>query len=106
MGRGIRLRRKKEKDKSCALLLKVLADETRLEVLQLLMSGPKRVGEINEVLDIDQSLLSHHLRILRDHELVISRRDGKGVLYHISPSFSASRAAKAIDLGCCVLTFE
>ena len=39
---------------NCAALLKVLADETRLAVMQQLIDGPKHVGEINEPLQIER----------------------------------------------------
>ena len=45
----------------CVRKLKVLADTTRLAVLEILMEGPKHVGELNAVLGVEQSLLSHHL---------------------------------------------
>ena len=51
---------------NCATILKVLADETRLAVVRQLMAGPQQVNEINGTLQLEQSLLSHHLRILRD----------------------------------------
>lgn len=54
----------------CVAQLKVLAEETRLAVMKLLMHGPQHVGEFNGVLDMDQSLLSHHLRVLREAGLV------------------------------------
>src|SRR5688572_15171792 len=66
---------------SCASLLKVLADETRLAVMEQLMAGPRHVGEINGPLAIEPSLLSHHLKVLRDAGLVTAERDGKQVLY-------------------------
>jgi len=72
---------------SCASLLKMLADETRLAVVRQLMEGPKHVGEMNETLGLEQSLLSHHLKILREAGLVTSKRDGKAVLYSLAPEF-------------------
>lgn len=92
-------------DTSCAEKLKVLSDPTRLSVIELLLGGPRRVGELHELLGIEQSLLSHHLRVLRDAGFVVSRRNGKGVLYDLSPQFRSSREA-TLDLGCCAISFE
>jgi ArsR family transcriptional regulator, nickel/cobalt-responsive transcriptional repressor len=91
---------------SCASLLKVLADETRLAVVRQLLEGPRHVGELNAQLGLEQSLLSHHLRILRDVGLVQSERDGKAVLYRLAPGIEAKRKGRAVDLGCCLLSFE
>lgn len=91
---------------SCAELLKVLADETRLAVMRALMDGPKHVSQINERLQVEQSLLSHHLRVLRESGLVTSRRDGKAVLYSLAPELQRSTKGDAINLGCCLLSFE
>jgi len=96
----------KDKVPDCATVLKAIADETRLAVLQQLMKGPRHVGEINEALPIEQSLLSHHLKILRDSGLVVSARDGKAVLYKLSPHVEGARKGKTIHLGCCELSFE
>ncbi|HBE20917.1 MAG TPA: ArsR family transcriptional regulator [Cyanobacteria bacterium UBA11149] len=90
----------------CARKLKVLADTTRLAVLQILMDGPKYVSEINAVLQIEQSLLSHHLKILRDEGFVEATRDGKSVLYHFIPPIREVNDDKVIDLGCCLLSFD
>jgi ArsR family transcriptional regulator len=89
---------------SCANVLKLLAEETRLGIVEQLMEGPRHVGEINEVLGIDQSLLSHHLRVLRDGGLVEAERDGKAVLYRLVPA--VRRSDRGLDLGCCRLTFD
>jgi DNA-binding transcriptional ArsR family regulator len=90
----------------CARQLKVLADTTRLSVLKILMEGPKHVGDLNSVLKIEQSLLSHHLKILREAGFVEATRDGKAVLYQFVPTIRPIDAGKAIDLGCCLLSFE
>lgn len=91
---------------SCANRLKVLADETRLAVLRQLMQGPKLVGEINDQLQVEQSLLSHHLKTLREAGLVVSVRDGKGVKYSLAPGVEMTSKAHSINLGCCSLSFE
>lgn len=91
---------------SCASKLKVLSDPTRLAVLETLMSGPKNVGELIEQLDVEQSLLSHHLAVLRDTGLVEATREGKAMLYQLPASVSDSTAGKAINLGCCKISFD
>jgi ArsR family transcriptional regulator len=90
----------------CVRKLKVLADTTRLAVLEILMEGPKHVGELNAVLSVEQSLLSHHLKVLRKEGFVRATRDGKAVLYSLAPAVYRTNAGRAIDLGCCLLCFE
>ncbi len=97
---------KQKTQQDCAGRLKVLADQTRLAVLEQLLDGPKHVGEINAALDIDQSLLSHHLRTLREAALVVGERDGKAVLYSIAPDVETDRFKRSINLGCCSLVFD
>lgn len=91
---------------SCVQKLKILADETRLSVLALLMECPKHVGELNQVLQIEQSLLSHHLKVLRQEGFVTAVRDGKAVLYHLTDIIQPSNRQKILNLGCCILSFE
>lgn len=90
----------------CAHKLRVLADPTRLSVLELLRERPRHVGEINTVLQLEQSLLSHHLKILRNEGFVSSIRDGKAVLYHLASDVRLQNGAKGINLGCCILSFS
>ena len=96
----------KVRDVSCATLLKTLGDDTRLRVVRQLMDGPKHVNEINKRMALDQSLLSHHLKILRSAGIVTSERDGKMVLYRLAPSVEGRRVGNGIDLGCCQISFK
>ncbi|BDA73349.1 ArsR family transcriptional regulator [Calothrix sp. PCC 7716] len=89
----------------CAQKLKVLADDTRLAVLKLLIESPMQVGEMNAVLGLEQSLLSHHLQVLRAAEFVVRERYRKGFVYRLAPSVRVV-ASKALNLGCCVLWFS
>ncbi len=92
---------------SCADLLKALADQTRLDVVRFLLGGSAHVAEIGAELKIEQSLLSHHLRVLREAGIVRAIRDGKAVLYSLAPAVNSSgRKKDRIDLGCCSLTMR
>lgn len=94
-----------ESEFSCADRLKVLADKTRLAVMECLMEEPLYVSQIAELLKVEQSLLSHHLKVLRETNLVVAVRDGKSVLYSISPETLISAEERVINLGCCQLRF-
>lgn len=63
---------------------RMLGDPTRLRILFFCMSRPKSVGEIVEGLDLSQSLVSHHLRLLRGARLVRGDRQAKQVFYQVS----------------------
>ncbi len=89
----------------CAAKLKALADPTRLAVVEALMDGPRHVHALGELIGVEQSLLSHHLRVLRDVGLLAAARDGKAVLYSLAPGVEGRDAAKALELGCCQLSF-
>lgn len=73
-----------------AQLLKALANEKRLQVLCLLTGGEHTVSEINEGLDISQSALSQHLAILREENLVQTRREAQAIYYSLMPGPAAA----------------
>jgi len=73
--------------RACALM-RVMANPDRLLLLCQLSQGERRVGELEELLDIQQPTLSQQLAVLREESLVTTRRDGKQVYYSID-----SRAA-------------
>jgi DNA-binding transcriptional ArsR family regulator len=65
-------------------LLKVLSNPDRLMILCQLAQGEMRVGEMEESLGIGQPTLSQQLTVLRDEELVSTRREGKNIYYQLS----------------------
>jgi len=67
-----------------AARFRALGDETRLLLLELLTAGERNVGELMDVTGLGQSLISHHLRALREAGLVHDRRDGRWVYYSIA----------------------
>ena len=69
--------------RACALM-KVLANPDRLLILCQLSLGEKRVGELEELLGIVQPTLSQQLTVLREEQLVSTRREGKHIHYRLS----------------------
>jgi len=65
---------------------RLLGDPTRLRILLYCLSGPQSVGGIAEGLDLSQSLVSHHLRLLRGARLVRGERKAKQVFYALADS--------------------
>ena len=65
-------------------LMKVLSNPDRLMLLCQLSQSEKRVGELEEILGILQPTLSQQLTVLREEELVTTRRDGKSIYYQIA----------------------
>jgi ArsR family transcriptional regulator len=77
-----------------AARFRALGDETRLRLLELLTAGERNVAELMELTELGQSLISHHLRALREAGLVRDRRDGRWVYYSIAePALTATRLA-------------
>lgn len=67
-----------------ARFLKTLANPNRLLILCILSQGERSVGELEELLKIRQPTLSQQLAILRDEQLVETRRDGKQIFYTLA----------------------
>ena len=65
-------------------MIKALADENRLAVMEILQSGEKCACVLLEELNITQSTLSHHMKLLCDSGLVEYRKEGKWMHYSIS----------------------
>ncbi len=64
-------------------VFKLLSDETRLRILSLLQESELAVGELQKILGLGQSTLSTQLGLLKDQDLVASRKEGQKVLYRI-----------------------
>ena len=70
-------------NQACSLM-RVMSNPDRLMLLCQLAQGERRVGELEELLDIQQPTLSQQLAVLRDEALVETRREGKQIFYRIT----------------------
>jgi ArsR family transcriptional regulator len=71
-------------------LLKALADDTRLRILNLLTQEELSGSDLMEVLNMGQSRVSTHLNLLKEVGLVNDRREGRRTLYSIAPGPAAA----------------
>jgi ArsR family transcriptional regulator len=68
-----------------AKVFKALCDEKRQRIIELLQSGEKCACVLLEHMDMPQSTLSYHMKILCESGIVEGRDEGKWTYYHISP---------------------
>lgn len=69
--------------KQQARVLKALANESRLKIVDRLSRGESSVGELTELIGSDRSTVSKHLAVLRSHGIVEDRREGNVVYYRL-----------------------
>lgn len=93
---------KKLKHTNCAAKIRIIGEDNRLRIIRELMRGPKNVGELEKKLTIEQSLLSHHLKALRDEDIVRTTRSGRFITYELI----GRKSALVLDLGCCEVKFK
>ena len=72
-----------------AKVFKAFCDEKRLRILELLRGGEKCACILLEQLDLGQSGLSYHMKVLVESGIVESRQEGKCTHYKISEKGSA-----------------
>ena len=65
-------------------MFKIFGDQTRVKILMALESGEMCVCDIAAVMNMSQSAISHQLRVLKQSNIVKTRREGKVVYYSIS----------------------
>lgn len=84
----------------CADRLSLFAHEIRLQIIiELMNCGSCTVSELLKTIRVEQNLLSHHLRLMREVGLVATMREGKYIRYALASGVSTKD--RVINLGCC-----
>lgn len=81
------------KEEALIAALKALAEPTRLRIFNALMEGDSCNCELTEQLGLSPSLLSHHLRVLRQAGLITARQDtvdGRWIYYAVDREMAAA----------------
>lgn len=77
---------------------KALADPTRREILRLLRQGEMTAGDLAERFDMTKPSMSHHFAVLKEADLLSSRRDGQTIWYALNTTVVQDLMAWAMDL--------
>lgn len=83
-----------------AELFKVFGDSTRIRILYLLTEEELCVQDIADKLNMNQSAISHQLRILKQMSLVKFRRDGKTIYYSLADDHVATIMNQGLEHVC------
>ena len=92
--------RMRENARRAVNLLKAVSNESRLFVLCQLASGEKSVGELQELVGTTQSGMSQHLRLLRQLNLVKTKRKAQTVFYSLNGLEAQTLIASLYRLYC------
>ncbi|RXJ87190.1 helix-turn-helix transcriptional regulator [Arcobacter sp. CECT 8985] len=76
-------------------LFKAFADSTRMKIISMLKEEELCVGALSELINVNQSAVSHQLRVLKNSKIVKPRRDGKNIFY----SLDDEHIKKIYDMG-------
>jgi len=91
-----------ERIESAANMMKAIAHPMRLAILGHLSDGEElTVTKIHELVNIEQSTASHHLGILKDKGILVSRREGKNTWYTIKNK-NLKKLVDCINVCACV----
>ena len=77
---------------------KALADPTRREILALLRRGEMTAGALAERFDMTKPSMSHHFTVLKEADLITSRREGQQIWYGLNTTVVEDLMAWAMDL--------
>lgn len=63
---------------------KAINDQTRREILQLLVDGPLNAGDISKQFNMSKPSISHHLDLLKQAQLILAEKKGQFILYSLN----------------------
>ena len=70
-----------------AKILKTLGHPNRIKIVEFLETGEKTVGAIQRELDMQQPIVSQHLKVMNDRGMVTHRKEGTHYFYSLSNNF-------------------
>jgi ArsR family transcriptional regulator, arsenate/arsenite/antimonite-responsive transcriptional repressor len=77
---------------------KALSDPTRRQILGLLRKGERTAGDLAERFDMTKPSMSHHFAVLKDADLITSRREGQTIWYGLNTTVVQDIIAWVMDL--------
>jgi len=66
-----------------ARVFKAMGDPLRIRILGMLISGERCACMFHEALNVPQNLVSHHLKVLQDNQIIVGRKEGRFIYYSL-----------------------
>lgn len=79
-------------------VFKALSDPTRREILRMLSHGERTAGELAEPFDVTKPSMSHHFSVLKEADLIRSRREGQQIVYALNTTVVEDVVTRIWDL--------
>ncbi len=79
-------------------VFKALSDPTRREILRMLSHGERTAGELAEPFDMTKPSMSHHFSVLKEADLIRSRREGQQIYYALNTTVVEDVVTRIWDL--------
>jgi ArsR family transcriptional regulator, arsenate/arsenite/antimonite-responsive transcriptional repressor len=79
-------------------VFKALSDPTRREILRILSGGERTAGELAEPFDMTKPSMSHHFSVLKEADLIRSRREGQQIYYALNTTVVEDVVTRIWDL--------
>ena len=79
-------------------VFKALSDPTRRQILRLLSRGEKTAGDLAERFDMSKPSMSHHFAVLKEADLISSRRNGQQIWYSLNTTVAQDAISWVMDL--------
>lgn len=79
-------------------MFKALSDPTRREILKILATGSSSAGDVASHFDISKPSLSHHFSILKEANLVRTRREAQTIIYSLNSSVLEDATRVLMDI--------
>jgi ArsR family transcriptional regulator len=79
-------------------VFKALSDPTRREILRMLGAGELSAGQLAEKFEMSKPSMSHHFSVLKEADLITSRRDGQQIIYSLNTTVVQDLLAWSMDL--------
>ena len=90
----------KDDVKKMSSFFSALSDFTRLKIVILLTIKPQCVGDIVDILGVNQTTISHQLQILRGLNIVATERVGKNIYYYLTSNVIEEVLESVVDNVC------
>ena len=82
-------------------LFSVIGEKSRLKIILFCLEAEKPVHELLVHTGLEKSLLSKHLKVLREHNILLVRRQGREACYQVNRELLHSSKSNTLNLACC-----